>query len=93
MSLRLTPQQDWLFAKILYKKAHGLLPTRARIHRQRANLLLALVQVSARERGLEPARGAREMIEELRERLRAQDGPAKVHYAACGQVEADRHRT
>jgi hypothetical protein len=54
MSLRLTPQQDWLFAKILYKKAHGL-PTRARIHRQRANLLLALVQVSARERGLEPA--------------------------------------
>ncbi len=31
--------------------AQGLLPTRARIHRQRANLLLALAQVSARERG------------------------------------------
>ncbi len=75
MSLRLTPQQDWLFAKILYKKAHGLLPTRARIHRQRANLLLALAQVSARERGLEPAGGAREMIEDLPACLEAQDWP------------------
>ena len=68
--LRLSPRQDWGLARILYKRARGLLPTLAWKHRARGNLLLALAQVSARERGMAPARGAREMIEDLRERLR-----------------------
>jgi len=68
--LRLSPRQDWGLARILYKRARGLLPTLAWKHRARANLRLALAQVSARERGLEPAGGAREMIEDLQERLR-----------------------
>ena len=67
--LRLSPRQDWCLAKILYKKTQRLVPTRASIHRQRANLLLALARVAARERGLVPARGAREMIEDLQARL------------------------
>jgi hypothetical protein len=59
----LSPQQDWGLARILYKRANGLLPTLGWKHRARANLLLALAQVSARERGLEPAGGARAVFE------------------------------
>jgi hypothetical protein len=59
----LSPQQDWGLARILYKRANGLLPTLAWKHRARANLLLALAQVSARERGPEPAGGARAVLE------------------------------